>query len=653
MYRKQLKTIAYALFGLALLHAYELIFISNYEQKSILKWVIFALSILLLGYTIFIHKLWIEKNFMRYKDKLIVIFAILLMDLSFLIKNSLEFSMIYLFSMLLGLSLLALFSMVLPVRFSRIFDFFIMGLYAIYALGQDIYYRIFRDFFSFREAVTLREAIESGESMYKFEILQIIIFLIVTVSIYFYHRNKETSHVDIKSKEILRALLFPGLLFILVNFNMNYQVSNDRPHTGDHYLYSTLFNRARFATRFGTFNLLFSDLSDTLTPRFDNPRDNDYLDAYFKTDHKNHVENEYTNIFLGKNLIFILAETYDEMALSEELTPNLYKLKTEGIDFQNHFTPVYQRTTSDTEFIFNTSLIPSIEDGPTSFMFNKNSYSSSLASLFKNQGYVANAMHGNYKEFYTRNKTYNGLGYTNFYGRDELGLTESNKKFDTVFYAHAKEYIIPDTSPFFSFVISFSGHSPYTENHVVAQKHFEKVENHYGNTVLESVKYYLATQLELDEMIGMLFDDLDNQGILDDTVIILSGDHYPYTMDQEDYETYTGITDDYLKHRGNLYIWSNQISSLDIQMLSTSFDVLPIINNMFGLGGNYNHYVGNDIFGTSGNFVMFKNYAIYDGINYMMLADPSINGNGLMVQATLYYQLSKKVLRTNYFKVTE
>jgi len=653
MNRKQLKIIANALFGLAFIHAFELIFIQSYELKSILKWAIFSLSIILVCYTLFIHKSWIEKNHVRYKDKIIVVSAILVMDLSFLIKNSLELSMVYLFSMLLGLSLLALLSMLLPIRLSRIFDIFMIGFYSIYILGQDIYYRIFRDFFSFREAVTLREGIESGESMYKFEILQVVILLIVGVSLYFYLKNKETSHIDIKSKKILEALLFPGLLFILVNFNLNYQVKNDRPHTGDHYLYTTIFNRTRFAIRFGTFNLLISDLSDTLTPRFDNPRDKSYLDTYFEINHKDHIENEYTNIFLGKNLIFILAETYDEMALSEELTPNLYKLKTEGIDFQNHFTPVFHRTTSDTEFIFNTSLVPSIEDGPTSFMFNKNSYRTSLASLFQNQGYTANAMHGNYKEFYTRNISYQGLGYSHFYGRDELGLSDDNKKFDTIFYTHAKDYIIPETSPFFSFVITFSGHSPYTESHVVAQKHLDTVENYYGDTLSDPIKYYLATQQELDEMLGILLDDLTERGILDDTVILLSGDHYPYTMKQEYYESYTGILDDYLKHRGNLYIWSNQIPSHDVHLLSTSFDILPMINNMFGLGGNYNHYVGNDIFGTPGSFVMYKNYAIYDGTSYMMLADPKINGNGLMVQATLYYQLSKKILRTNYFKITE
>ena len=653
MYIKQLKIIAYTLFFLAFIHAFQLIFIDDSELKSILKWILFSISILVLLYFVYIHKSWIQKNYLDYKDKWILAISIVLMDISFLIKNSLDFSMVYLFSMLFGLSLLILISLVLPRKVSRIFDIFVMCFYALYYLGQDMYYRIFRDFFSFKEAVTLREAIESGESMFKFEILQVIIFSIVGTAIYFYFKHKWTSHIDVQSKIILKVLLFPVLMFILIQLNANYQVSSDRPHTSDHYLHSTVFNRTRFATRFGTFNLLISDLSDTLTPRFDHPKDLKFLDEYFETNHKSHVDNEYSNAFSGKNLIFILAESYDEMALSAELTPNLYRLKSEGLDFQNHFTPVFQRTTSDTEFIFNTSLIPSIEDGPTSFMFNKNSYYTSLASLFNREGYLTNAMHGNYKEFYTRHKTYDGFGYNHFYGMDELGLNDDNKMFDTAFYSAAKDYMIPSDSPFFSFVITFSGHSPYTSNHLVAKKHLDAIENHFNSSLPESIKYYLATQLELDEMIGMLFDDLETKGILDDTIILLSGDHYPYTMHQEIYESYTGITSYHLKHKGNLYIWSNGLVNQDITTLSTSFDILPMLNNMFGLTGNYNHYIGNDIFGTSSNFVLYKNYSIYDGSNYMMLADPTIDGNGLMVQATLYYELSKKILRTNYFKIEQ
>ncbi len=229
-------------------------------------------------------------------------------------------------------------------------------------------------------------------------------------------------------------------------------------------------------------------------------------------------------------------------------------------------------------------------------------------------------------------------------------LNNDNKMFDTIFYTSARDYMFIDNAPFFSFVITFSGHSPYTKNHLVAASHLEKIEDYYGDTIPESIKYYLATQLELDEMIGMLLEDLDSQGILDDTVILLSGDHYPYTMNQDIYESYTGITEYHLKHKGNLYIWSNGLLNQDVTALSTSFDILPMINNMFGLEGNYNHYIGNDIFGTSGNFVLYKNYALFDGSNYMMLEDSSIDGNGLMVQATLYYQVSKKILRTNYFK---
>jgi phosphoglycerol transferase MdoB-like AlkP superfamily enzyme len=342
-----------------------------------------------------------------------------------------------------------------------------------------------------------------------------------------------------------------------------------------------------------------------------------------------------------------LAESYDEIALDPVLTPNLYRLKNEGFDFQNHFTPVFQRTTSDTEFIFNTGLIPSIEDGPTVSVFRENSYTISLAHLFKQKGYVTQAFHGNYKEFYRRDVIYMNYGYDQFYGRDELGLSIEDGKYDTRFFDEASELIMPSSSPFMSFIITFSGHSPYTLNHVVAKEHINKVNQLYPHDD-ETMNLYRATQIELDLMIGMLFDDLEEKGLLDDTVILLSGDHYPYTMPQEVYETYSGIEENYLKHQGNLYIWSSELSHQVITDLTTSFDILPTLNVLFNLSGNPTYYVGRDMFSNDQSVVLYKDYSYFDGENYVSIKDPYMTDDQTRKYSYMY-QIYKKMLRANYF----
>ena len=102
--------------------------------------------------------------------------------------------------------------------------------------------------------------------------------------------------------------------------------------------------------------------------------------------------NDYTGIFKGKNLILILCESLSTIVIDEELTPTLYMMKTQGINFDNHYAPVYQSATADSEFISLTSQIPSIDNGPLHMIFMK-ILSPALPQLFREIGYSANSFH--------------------------------------------------------------------------------------------------------------------------------------------------------------------------------------------------------------------------------------------------------------------
>jgi phosphoglycerol transferase MdoB-like AlkP superfamily enzyme len=542
-------------------------------------------------------------------------------------------------------------SLILPKKASRIFDIFFIILIGIYTLGQDLYYGIFNDMFSFKEAVTIREGIESSESMFRFDIFYVIVGLAVTATLIFYIKLKETSHYELTKARVKKALLIMGLPFFLIQLNAIYPVKAARLHTSDHYLYTSMFSKKDFVAKFGATNLLIRDLIAVITPNFSTKKDIEYIDHYFENFQKLHESNAYSGIFEGKNLIFIIGETYDELALSETLTPHLYRLKSEGLNFKNHFTPVFPRTTCDTEFIINTSIIPSIEDGPTCYTYNKNSYETSLAYLFKQEGYITTAMHSNYKEFYTRHLLYQGFQYDHFYGQHELDLSDVDIRYDSRFYEFSKDFVTKDDQPFFTMMLTLSGHSPYTNSNLAVKEHIDMVDAYYGDTYPQTIKNYIASQIELDLFVKNVFDDLEEKNLLDNTVIILTGDHYPYTLEQDDYEAAKGITEAYQKHRGNLYIWSNDVIPETITELSSSFDILPMINNMFNLSGNYSHYIGNDIFSSESNLVHFKDYSVFDGQNHILLSGTY---QGLFTEqieiAQRNYELSKKLLRTNYYR---
>lgn len=646
----------FILFGLGMLLLVRLVFFlpdnTSDLMETILIWLIFILSLAFLGYLVYQDKDKIKDILIRYRDKAYIFGLVILLETGLIVKNSLGFNQLYIFSVLLMALLVVTFSLILPKKVSKVFDIIFIVLYSIYVFGQDYYYRIFDDFFSFKEYGTIKEGLQFSEGMYEFSILHVFIVIIGLSTLVFYALERQTSHIKFSFRAVKTLAVYPLILLFLVNINAQFPVNLARLHLSDHYLYTSVFSREKFVSRYGAVNLMIKDGIETITPNFTTKRDTEYVNKFFEDNVKVHTENEYTGVFEGMNLIFIVGESFDSIVVDEFLTPNIYKLKSEGIDLQNHYTPVFPRTTCDSEVIFNTSIIPSIQDGPTCYTYNSNSYTSSLAESFNNEGYVTTGFHSNYKEFYTRDLVYNGFLYDSFYGQHELDLDETEKRYDSTFFEKTIDYSIHEDEPFFSMLLTLSGHSPYDSSNIAAASHYDEVDAHYGDSVPDSIKYYIASQIETDILIGELLDYLELKGLLDNTVIVLTNDHYPYALDEEDYEEYKGIEEDYEKNAGVMYIWGNNIVHAEISKLTSSFDFLPTMLNMFGLDGNYSNYVGNDMFSNDYDpIVYFKDYSIYDGEDLYELSSESIPSNPDIIWiATDYYDLSKKLLSINYFK---
>ena len=646
----------FMMWGLGMLLLVRLVFFlpdsASDLMESLLIWLIFILSIAFLGYIINQDYEKITVILKKYRDKLYLVYLIFSLEIGLLIKNSLGFNQLYIFSIAFMAFLVVLFSLILPKKTSKIFDIIFILFYTIYVFGQDYYYRIFDDFFSFKEYGTIKEGLAFADGMYEFSFLHVYIVIIGVSTLVLYILQKNTSHIKLSLTAVKGLVVFPLILLFLININAQFPVNLARLHLSDHYLYSSVFSREKFVSRFGAVNLLVKDGIETITPNFTTQRDTEFIDNYFENNTKIHTDNDYTGVFEGMNLVFIVGESFDNIVVDEFLTPNIYRLKSEGIDLQNHFTPVFPRTTCDSEVIFNTSIIPSIQDGPTCYIYNDNSYTTSLAESFNNKGYETTGFHSNYKEFYTRDLVYDGFLYNNFYGQHELYLDEIEKRYDSTFFEESIEYSIYEDKPFFSMLLTLSGHSPYNSSNIAAVSHYDEVDAYYGDSVPESIKYYIASQMETEVMVGELFEYLESIDILDNTVIVLTNDHYPYALDEEDYETYKNIEEDFMKNEGVMYIWGSNIEHAEVTKLTSSFDFLPTMLNMFGLEGNYSNYVGNDMFSNDYDpIVYFKDYSIYDGEALYELSSEALPSNPDIIWiATDYYEFSKKILSVNYFK---
>lgn len=592
----------------------------------------------------------------KYRDVILFALYMYIMEITFLLENQFEIAMVTIFSIAFITIIFIILFLIVPKKLKLTLMIFHTLTYTIYLIFQDIYYVIFSDFASVKESSSAQAGIEFSTGVIQFEWIYLGYLIIGIIFIFLFIKYQSDNHLKI-TKKSAKIFFIPLLIFIVLNFLAEYPVNTARLHISDHYLYKSVYNKKRFVSRFAPANFLVRDLVDGAIPNIPNKRDIKDIDEYFSKNQKTHNENDYSGIFENKNVIFIMAESFDDIAINETLTPNIVKMQNEGINFDNHYVPVYPRTTCDSEIIYNTSIIPSITDGPTCYTFFDNSYSHSLANLFNAKEYQTVGFHSNDKEFYARYKVYDGFGYDDFLGKDEIGLNKKNKHFDTVFFEKAKDEIIKTDELFFSYITTLSGHSPYNLDNPVVQKHYDKVDRYYGDDVSKDIKAYIATQIELDLFVGAVFDDLEAKGLIEETVVILTTDHFPYTLPPDSYSEYKGIDELYLKSKAPLTIWADDITPHKVDKVSSSFDVLPTLANLFALDTDYTYYFGNDICdSTSQPLIYYKDYTWFDGDNYV--SDGYIKNDGTgdkkyiedtTVRVNKYFEISKKILRTNYF----
>ena len=320
-------------------------------------------------------------------------------------------------------------------------------------------------------------------------------------------------------------------------------------------------------------------------------------------------QNDYTGYFKGKNLIFILAEGFNSIAVSEELTPTLYKLSHNGFVFNNYYSPVFLSTTGG-EFQATTGLIPTQEILKVwKSRMPKISYA--LGHEFNKLGYNVNAYHNWTYTYYQRDKTMKTLGYDKYLGcgngiQKEMSCKWLPSDVDLMNVSVPK-YI--DSENFMTYYISVSGHAPYNfgGGNSIAKKNKSLVSN---LPYSDAVKAYLATQIEFDRSIETLIKKLEESGKLDDTVIVITGDHYPYTLTTDEVNQISSYKrDDVVEiNRSNLIIWNNTMTEpVIVDKVGSQIDVLPTVLNLFGIEYDSRLIIGKDILSDYPGLAVFSN----------------------------------------------
>ena len=330
------------------------------------------------------------------------------------------------------------------------------------------------------------------------------------------------------------------------------------------------------------------------------------MHVYFKNTAPSN-KNEYTGMFKDKNLIFITAEAFDTIAIDEKLTPTLYKIANNSFIFKNYYQPLYPVSTSDGEYMNLNSLIP--KEGVWSFkQTSKISMPYGIGNMFNKEGYVSYGFHNHNYNYYDRQKSHENIGLK-YYGCGN-GL---EKKMNCKHWPNSDKEMIDattsyyiDNDKFMTYYMTVSGHLNYNfSGNNMAYRNKNKVKNLKYST---AIKAYLATQIELDKSIEKLLQVLEEKGKLNDTLIVIAPDHYPYGLTTKQMNEISTIdrNDKFEKFHTTLIMYNPNIEKTVVDKVISSLDILPTIYNLYGLTFDSRLLMGRDIFSNNEHIVILS-----------------------------------------------
>lgn len=226
---------------------------------------------------------------------------------------------------------------------------------------------------------------------------------------------------------------------------------------------------------------------------------------------------------VGRNVIVVQLESFQAFPVGMRfggvpVTPTLDRLAGEAMSFSMFFAQTAQGATSDAEFVMGCSQYPS-RTGAV-FFEQAGRELPCLPRLLRERGYATHVFHSNRPDFWNRAAMYPGIGYQRFHSdrdfeQDErigMGLSDES------FLRQTARKLEGLPRPFYAFVITLTNHTPFSFEGVPHELPLGELE---GTTVGD----YLHTIHYTDAALGHFVDRLAGSGLLDESVLVIYGDH--------------------------------------------------------------------------------------------------------------------------------
>ena len=539
-------------------------------------------------------------------------------------------------------------SLLIKKKNNRILYYYLTSLYMVACCVINvIYYNYYSSYVSVSLLATSVFVKDVGDAVLDFAIKPTDwIYLWVFIGLYIVIKKNKDKGNNIKNR--FKELIIGSVLVLGIGCAIPPYYSFNR--------FVKLWNRVSVANDFGIYIYQLDDFVQSLKPSFDNLFGHDKalkeVREYYEENRNTPLVNDYTGIFNGKNVIVIHAESLQGFNLGlsfngKEVTPNINKLANTGIYFNNFYAQVGVGTSSDSEFTYATSLLPA--NNGTVFVNYANNKFKTVQNMMHDKGYYVFSMHGNVGDFWNRDIMHLNMGYDKFYSRssfvidEEYGLGLSDKSFFRQVVPMIKDINNTLNKPYYGTLITLTNHTPWKEVDEYSDYDLSSSVEIDGETIVrdyleeKALGRYIKAVHYMDEAIGQFIQDMDKEGLLDNTVIVIYGDH-DARLDKKQYDymyNYDPVSDrvltpddpgykefndyDYeLNRKVPFIIWSKDMDKgIEIDTPMGMIDAAPTLGNMLGI---YNKYaLGRDVMNLkkSDGIVVFKDGSyITDKIYY-------------------------------------
>ncbi|MDA1679282.1 LTA synthase family protein [Bacillus cereus group sp. TH152-1LC] len=375
----------------------------------------------------------------------------------------------------------------------------------------------------------------------------------------------------------------------------------------------------------------------------------------------------------GKNVIVVTLESLQTFLIGasvngQEVTPFLNQFINESYYFDNFFHQTGQGKTSDSEFLIDTSLYP-LNRGAVFFTHGNNDYTAT-PEILRQQGYYTSVFHANNATFWNRNIMYSALGYDRYYNELDYKITpETNLNWglkDIEYFDQSVDILKTVDQPFYARFLTLTNHYPFTYDEDT--KFIEPYNS--GNGVFDR---YIVTARYLDESIKKFIERLKAEGMYDDSIIVLYGDHYgiseKHNRAMAQFLEKDQITEfDTLNlQRTPLYIhMPGQTEGQTISKPTGQIDMKPTILNLLGIDTTSDIRFGHDMFSDEytgfvvlrdGSFITDKyaytNNTFYDRITGEIVDLPKKEAHALINRAQNELRMSDKIIEGDLLRFSE